>query len=245
MKRILKAFLVAPVLTLVFAACGGTDTIRIATIGDYEPFNFITTEGELSGMERELGDELCLRAQLECVWVTHDWELMIPGVIDEEFDVILTGMSITDKREESIDFTEPYYPAVPAVYLTLVEAGEDVMNGKIGITANTIYSDYYDEQGLQYVPLDVTVDAAQAVLSGEVDAVLVDHGYAVERIAKHAGELTTVDKGVMFDRGLGIGLRQGSELKDKFNEAIASMKEDGTLNELIIKWLGEEAAIFE
>ena len=242
--QVFRVFLMAA-LTPFLVACGGADTVVIATGGDYHPFDFINEEGEIDGLERELGDELCLRAGLTCEWVLNDWETMIPDLVAEEFDAIFAGMSITAKREEQIDFTEAYYPPTPSVYVARAGAGDDAVHGVIGVTANTIYSDYFTELDRPFVSLDGSVDAVDAVLNGEVDAVLVDHGYGVERLAEHEGQLAIVGPSILLDRGLGIGVRKGSDLKGKLDEALASMKADGTLNALILSWVGEEASTFE
>ena len=240
-----RALLLAAVLVLLPAACGGADTVTIATVGDYHPFDFINDEGEIDGLERELGDELCRRADLTCEWVLNDWETMIPDLVAEEFDAILAGMSITAKREELIDFTEAYYPPTPSVYVARAGAGDEAAQGAIGVTANTIYSDYFTELGMPFVSLEGSVDAVDAVLNGEVDAVLVDHGYAVERLSEYEGRLAIVGPSVLLDRGFGIGVRKGGELKGKLDEALASMKADGTLNAIILKWVGEGASTFK
>ncbi|MYD97118.1 MAG: transporter substrate-binding domain-containing protein [Gammaproteobacteria bacterium] len=232
-------------LAALLAACGGGETVVIATVGNYHPFDFINDAGEIDGLERELGDELCRRAGLECEWVLNEWETMIPNLMAEEFDVILAGMSITDEREELIDFTEAYYPPTPSVYLARAGAGDEAAEGRIGVTANTIYSDHFTELGRAFVALDGSRDAADAVLSGEVDAILVDHGYGVEKLAEHEGQLAVVGPSVLLDRGLGIGVREGSELKHRFDEALASMKADNVLNALIRKWVGEGASTFD
>ena len=235
----------AALLTLLVVACGGTDTVTIATTGNYHPFNFINDDGEIDGLERELGDELCLRADLECEWVLNDWETMIPDIVAKEFDIILAGMSITEKREELIDFTEAYYPPTPSVYVAKAGAGDEAAQGRIGVAANTIYSDYFTEFGRPFVSLDGSVDSVDAVLNDEVDAVLVDHGYGVGKLAEYEGQLAIVGPPVLLDRGLGMGVRKDGELKGRLEEALASTKADGTLNALILKWVGEDAATFE
>ena len=237
--------LLAAVLVPLVVACGGTDTVVIATVGNYYPFDFINDEGEIDGLERELGDELCRRANLECEWVLNDWETMIPDLVAEEFDAILAGMSITAKREQLIDFTEAYYPPTPSMYVARSGAGDEAAQGTIGVTANTIYSDYFTELGSPFVSLDGSMDAVDAVLSDEVDAVLVDHGYGVQKLANYEGQLAFVGPSVLLDQGLGIGVREGSGLKGKLDEALASMKSDGTLNALIPKWVGENASTFK
>ena len=93
--------------------------------------------------------------------------------------------------------------------------------------------------------LDGSIDAVDAVLNGEVDAVLVDHGYGVEKFAEYEGQLAIVGPSILLDRGLGIGVRKDSDLKGSLNEALESMKADGSLNALIIKWVGEDASTFK
>lgn len=247
--RVPRVLLLA-VLVSLLAACGGAgaDTVTIATIGAYHPFDFINDEGEIDGLERELGDELCRRADLECEWVINDWADMIPDLVAEEFDAIFSGMSITAKREELIDFTEAYYPPTPSVYVARAGEGDEAVEGTIGAAANTIYSDYFTGLDRPFVTLDDPTgdtDSVDAVLDGTVDAVLVDHGYAVEKLSEYEGRLAIVGPSVRLDKGLGIGVRKGSELKPLLDEALSSMKADGTVNDLILKWVGPDASTFE
>lgn len=232
------------VLAVVSLACDDASTVVIATEGNYHPFNFINAAGEIDGLERELGDELCRRARLECEWLVTDWENMIPGLRAVEFDVILAGMSITDERERLIDFTAPYYPPSPSVYLTRAEDGEEGVGGTVGTQRQTIYSDYFDDTGRSYAVFDDPDAALEALLAGEVDALLVDRGYALQKVAEQGGRLTIAGPQVALDQGLGLGVREGSYLRERLNEALASMKEDGTLNALLRKWIGEDADTF-
>ena len=241
----LRALLLAVMLMPLLAACGGADTVVIATDGNYHPFNFVNDDGEIDGLERELGDELCQRADLKCEWILSEWETMIPDLVAEEFDAILAGMSITAEREELINFTEAYYPPTPSVYVARAGEGDEAVQGTIGATVNTIYSDYFTELGRPFVSLDGSIDLAEAVLNGEVDAALVDHGYGVEKVAEYEGQLAIVGPSILLDRGLGIGVRKGGDLKGKLDEALASMKADGSLNAIILKWVGEDASTFE
>lgn len=245
-RRSPLTLLAAAAIIALLAACGDrADTATIATDGNYHPFNFVNDRGEIDGLERELGDELCRRAGLTCEWVVSEWETMIPDLVAGEFDVILAGMSITAEREESIDFSEAYYPPTPSVFLARAGAGDDAVGGTIGVTANTIYSDYFTELGRPFVSIEASTDVADAVLAGDVDAAMVDHGYGVEKLAQHEGRLEIVGPAVLLDRGLGMGIRKGSDLKERLDEALASMKADGSLNALIRTWVGAGASTFE
>ena len=238
-------FLAAALIALLPACGGGAETVVIANVGDYHPFGFVNDEGEIDGLEREMGDELCRRAGLECEWIVSEWDTMIPDLVAGEFDLILSGMSITAKREELIDFTEAYYPPTPSVYLARAGAGDEAVEGAIGVTANTIYSDYFTGLGRPFVSFEGSADLADVLLDGEVDAVLVDHGYGVQKLAEHEGRLEIVGPTVVLDMGLGMGVREGSGLKDTLDEALAAMKADGSLNALLLKWVGEDASTFE
>ncbi len=243
-RALVVSALAAAVVALLASCSGGTDSAVLATTGNYHPMNFVDDSGEIDGLERELGDELCRRAKLECEWVIHDWETLIPSLENEQFDAIIAGMSITAERETVIDFTEPYYPPAPSVYLALEGAGDEAVSGRLGTADNTIYSDYFEGLGIEFEAFGPDGTGLDALLDGEVDAILVDHAYAVEKVVELEGQLAIVGPEVPLDMGLGIGVRDGHKLKGQFDGAIESMKADGSLNALITKWLGANAATF-
>ena len=239
------AFAIA-VLTVASLSCGGeSDTVRMGTEGAYPPYNFINDEGEVDGFERDLGDELCRRADLECVWVTNEWDSIIPNLLEDKYDTILAGMSITDERDELIDFTQPYSPPTPSVYMALAGAGNEAVDGTVAAQVATIHADYLSESGATFVEYELAEELVEAVLTGEVDAALVDREFAQDSIAENGDRLIVVGSDVILDSGIGIGVREtDGELKDKLDRAIDSMKEDGTLNDLIRQWFDEDAETF-
>ena len=140
---------ICAIAILVFASlsCGGPEAVRMGTEGAYPPYNFIDEEGEVDGFEWELGDELCRRADLECTWVTNDWDSIILNLVAGDYDTILAGMSITDERDEVIDFTQPYFPPGQSVYLALAGAGGDVVEGKVAAQVATVQADHLSQSG--------------------------------------------------------------------------------------------------
>ena len=96
-----KLMLTTTALTLVagFAfADGHSKTVRLGTEGAYPPYNFLNDDGEVDGFERELGDELCVRAELTCEWVTNELDSIIPNLVSGNYDVIIAGMSTRFSR---------------------------------------------------------------------------------------------------------------------------------------------------
>ena len=228
----------AATLAATFAASALTEeTIRMGTEGAYPPYNFINDSGEIDGFEREVGDELCKRAGLECTWVTNEWDSIIPNLVSGNYDTIIAGMSITAERDEVIDFTQEYFPPDPSAYVALSGAGMDVKGGVVAAQTATIQAAYVAESGATLVEFATPEETVAAVRSGEADAVLADLAYLQPIVAASGGELTIVDDSVSIGGGVGMGIRESDgELKAKMDAAIASMKADGTLSDLIAKW---------
>ena len=219
----------------VALADGHGKTIRMGTEGAYPPYNFINDAGEVDGFERELGDELCARAELTCEWVTNDWDSIIPNLVSGNYDTIIAGMSITDERDEVIDFTQAYIPPDASNYLAASE-GVDLEGGVIAAQTGTIQANFIAASGATLVEFATPEETIAAVRSGEADAVLADGTYLLP-IAESEAELMIVGEDVMLGGGTGMGIRESDgELKAKFDAAITAMKEDGTLNTMITKW---------
>ena len=226
-------------MTASMAYADGHSVVRMGTEGAYAPYNFINDAGEVDGFEREVGDELCARAELTCEWVTNDWDSIIPNLTAGNYDTIIAGMSITAERDEVIDFTQDYYPPTASRYLAK-SADVDLMGGVIAAQANTIQSGYVAETGAALLEFATPDETIAAVISGEADAVFADADFLLPKAEESGGELELVGDPVPLGGGVGMGLREtDGELKAKFDAAITSMKEDGTLNTLLDKWFGE------
>ena len=218
------------------------DVVRLGTEGAYPPWNFINDAGEVDGFERELGDELCKRAELNCEWVTNDWDSIIPNLVSGNYDAIIAGMSITDERDQVIDFTQNYTPPDPSAYLGMSE-GVDVTGGVIAAQTGTIQAGYVAESGATLVEFATPEETIAAVRNGEADAVLADKSYLAP-IAADDADLMFVGEDVPLGGGVGMGVRESDgELRETFDAAIQSMKDDGSLNAMIQKW--EVSSTFE
>ena len=184
----IRLVLAIAVLALFSLSClGQSEVVTMGTEGAYPPYSFVNDEGEVDGFERELGDELCRRADLECIWVTNEWDTIIPNLVDGQYDTILAGMSITDERDEVIDFTQPYVPPTPSVYIALSGSGDDVVDGRVAAQVATVHAGYLSESGATLIEYELAEELLQAVLNGEVDAALIDREFAHDSIAESGG----------------------------------------------------------
>jgi polar amino acid transport system substrate-binding protein len=240
----MKKLLIAAAALALTAGIAGAQTIRMGTEGAYPPYNFINDKGEVDGFERELGDELCKRAELTCEWVTNEWDSIIPNLVSGNYDTIIAGMSITDERSKVIDFTEAYYPPAASAYVGL-KADADITGGVVAAQTATIQAAHVAESGAKLLEYPTADETIAAVRNGEADAVFADKDFLAPIVAESNGELTFVGEDISIGGGVGMGIRKSdSALKDKFNAQIAAMKADGTLNELIKKWFGDTGLLF-
>lgn len=230
-------------LALVSGAAFAQDVVRLGTEGGYPPYNFINDAGEVAGFEREVGDAMCERAGLTCEWVLNDWDSIIPNLASGNYDAILAGMSVTPEREAVVDFTDEYYPPVKSAYIGMSE-DIDVTTGVIAAQTGTIQAAFVAESDAELLEFATPDETVAAVRNGEADAVLADADFLGSQVIASNGELVFIGDGVALGGGIGAAVRTGDDaLREKFNEAIASMKADGTLNELLAKWFSETGEV--
>lgn len=238
----------APLAALILATAGIANAadVRIATEGAYAPWNYLDDSGELAGFEIDLGNEVCKRAGVECEWVQNEWDSIIPNLQAGNYDVIMAGMSITDERRETIDFSEAYFPPDPSRYISAAGSSFDfdaLSGAKIGAQGATIQAAYAEENfGADNTILTFeTPDQSIADLAaGNLDLIIADGSYLEPIVEGSGGAIAFVGPDVMIGGGVGAGLRkEDTELTAKINEALASIKADGTLEQLMTDYFGK------
>jgi len=231
----------------MFATGANAQAVRIATEGAYAPWNFLDEAGKPAGLDVDVGTEACKRAALDCTFQVNAWDSIIPNLVAGNYDLIIAGMSVTDERKASIDFTEEYFPPDPARYMvrTGTTIDFDNLSGKnIGVQGGTIHAAYAAEHfgTTNTVKSFDNADQALADLNaGNVDVILADGNYITEVVAGSGGALEKVGPELVIGGGVAMGLRKADdELEGKLNTAIEAMKKDGTLDALIIKWFPDK-----
>lgn len=238
-----KFALTLGVLALSASAAMAQQVVRMGTEGAYPPYNMINDKGEVDGFERAVGDELCKRAELTCTWVTTDWDSIIPNLTAGNYDTILAGMSITDERRQVLSFSEAYFPPSASAYAGL--SADADLKGVVAAQTGTIQASHVAASGATLLEFATPDETVAAVRNGEAEASLADKDFLAPIVNESNGELVWVGEDVALGEGIGIGLRKSdTELKAKFDKAIGEMKADGSLNELIKKWFGEDAKTF-
>lgn len=222
------------------------EVYTVATDSNFVPFEFQDPEtGEMKGFDIDLIQALADEAGIEIEFETLEFSGLIAGMESGRFEMGIAGITITEDRKKKIDFSDPYYDAG---LITVVQAeNEDIamMNDISGKTVatrtgSTSY-DYLIENypDAEVIPFEGIVEAYMELRSGRVDAVVYDSPnaqyYANE---KSEGSLKVVGD-IAEAQQYGIAFKQGSELVQPFNEALAKFIKDGTYDDIYEKWFGD------
>lgn len=241
----MKTLMLAAIALSLSAGLATAETLRMGTEGAYPPYNYVNDKGEVDGFEIALGNELCKRIGATCTWVKNDWDSIIPNLLASNYDTIMAGMNVTDERKKSIAFSDAYTPPPPSAYLALKPDAD--IKGRVSAQTSTIQAGYVAESGATLVEFATGEEAVAAVRNGEADAVFADRDFLVPFEKDSKGELVWVagQDRVVVGEGLGIGMRKSdTELKARFDKALAEMKADGSLDKLIVEKLGPDAKTF-
>ncbi len=230
--------------------------VTVAVENAYIPFNYINDEtGEPEGWDYDALAEICGR--LNCVpeFITVGWEGMITAVANGEFDMAADGITITEERAEIVDFSIGYVDLAQRLLVRVDEDRfstiEEFAEGDYVAGVQVATTNYFTAVDLvgedRVVGYDTFGFAVQALINGDVDAVVMDDVAGQGYVGVNAEQLRLLD-GALTSEQLGFIFPKGSDLVEPFNLAMQSMMEDGTLQEINLKWLGggeEEASTIE
>jgi polar amino acid transport system substrate-binding protein len=216
---------------------GAGETIRIASEGYYPPFNYLDDGGKLAGFDIDIGRALCEKMKADCAFVQQDWDALIPGLVDEKYDVILASMSITEEREKTVSFTIPYYSNM-LTFIGRRNSGirltDEGLRGKfVGSQGGTISAEYLEGHYADIVNVqlfEIQEEAYKDLATGKLDLVLVDNLPAYDWLQTDAGkDYAFVGEFIDIDDRIGMAVRKGhDDLRQKLNQALIAILEDGT-----------------
>jgi len=211
----------------------------------YKPFEF-EEDGKVQGFDYEIVKEMGGLLGLEVEFRTTPFDSIIPALAAGECDMIASAMTITDERAEQVDFTDAYFDANQSLLIRAEDEGTistlaDLAGKTIGVQVETTGATYAEENK----PEGATIRAFQtgdemfpALLSEDIDAALQDFPVNAYR-ASQSDEFVVTDT---FETGeqYGFAVAKGSELLEPLNEALASIRDDGTYDEIFATWFGEQ-----
>lgn len=224
--------------------------LKIAMEIGYPPFEYYDSDGKTPiGFDVRLGQELAKRLGLEAEFVDTAWDGILAGLDTDRYDVIISAMTITPDRMANYDFSKAYIGNAQSIILQKdssleISSPSDLEGKKVGVQAETT-SDFFmkklhDEKGLNYISsgYDKVMNAYDDLKLNRIDAVCSDSLVAVSYLSKPDSEYKKVWEGEA-EEYFGVCMKKGnSVLKDKINETLTKMEEDGTMSKLYTEIFG-------
>lgn len=278
MKGYLKVLVVVVLAVFVLAACNGqaaTTTpagepegclgssataivdlncreVTIAVENAYLPFNYIVVAtGQAGGWDYETFNEICTRLHCTPKYVETAWDGLIQAVGAGQMDVGGDGITITEERAKTVDFSTGY---IQINQRLLVRKGETRFGSIEDLAANpdfvlgTQVNTTNYETAKKFLPedrikaFDQFPFAIQALIAGDLDAVIIDEVVGLGYQGENADKLELIGPSISSDE-LGFVFKKGSDLVDPVNKALEAMRADGTLEKLNQKFFGPDFKI--
>lgn len=217
----------------------GQQVLRVATEGAYAPFNYSDSEGNLAGFDVDIANALCEQMQVKCEIEAQDWEGIIPGLKAKKYDAIIAAMSVTPERAQQVDFTDPYFTN-SLVFIANKDSNFDpsqaeaINSSQIAAQRSTISSQWlesnYPKASMKMY--DTLNNAFLDLESNRVDAMISDKLPALEWLSKNETEFEVKGSEIEIDDNLAIAVRKQDPLKQEINEALATIKANGTYDRI-------------
>ena len=247
-----KTFLLVLVITLSLGfstLVSAQGTLKVATEAGFMPFEYVGAEnGELLGFDmdliRAIGQTLGLEVQIDNI----SWDGLIPALLNNNYDAVIAGVTITPERQANVNFSNPYFESVLTIVTkenvtniaSLADLTGKIAAVQISTTGDFTASDLQDEGGLKGLSrFDTVSDAMQAVIIGAADVVVVDLPVAEAYLAANpAAPLKSVGP-VSANEYYGIAVnKNNTDLLEQINAALAELEDNGTYQEIFEKWFG-------
>ncbi|MBU3824430.1 MAG: transporter substrate-binding domain-containing protein [Candidatus Oceanisphaera merdipullorum] len=250
--------LLSMVAALGLTACdnpatkANTDTVgetkKVYTVGvdnTYPPFEF-TQDGKLVGIDVDLITAIAKDQGFDIKIEQMDFSGIIPAMQAGMLDIGMGGMSITDKRKETVDFSDPYFAAgvslvVPDTNQTITSLN-DLSGKKVVVKNGTVGASFADknteEYGYSIIQVSDSASMFQEVTNGTADALMEDYPVISYAIANGGLKLKTVGERLTGDNyGISVLKDKNDELLDMVNTGLNNLKENGEYDKIINRYL--------
>lgn len=256
-KSIVGALLASVLVFGLMTGCGAKDSTQgqngnkkyiIACDAKYAPFSF-EENGAYKGIDVEILDAVAKEENFEYELKPMDFEGIIPGLTSNQIDGAIAGMSITDERKKSLDFSDGYFESGLSLVTkndnTTINGESDIQGKSASIKKGTagakFAEDNKDKYGLNLNYFSDSPSMFQAVENGNADFLLEDYpviAYKIKidtnsKLKMVGNKLTTVDYGFAVNKG------KNKELLDKFNDGLKKLKENGEYDKIIGEYIAK------
>ena len=219
--------------------------LHMATNAAFPPYEMTSDDGGYEGIDVEIATAIAEKLGLELVVDDMDFSSVIASVQSGKADIAMAGLTVNEERKKNIDFTDTYATGVQVIIVpegsdikSADDLSSDILIGCQEATTGYIYcSDDYGEDAV--VAYQNGATAVQALLSGKVDCIVIDSEPAKQFVEANEGLSILDTEYVTEDYAIGIS-KENTALLDAVNGALNELIEDGTVGEIIGKYISAE-----
>ena len=247
--QILKKLLCAAGL-IAFAASAQAQNkeLVVGSSATYRPFAYETPTKEIVGYDIDIIKAVAQKAGLQIKIVNTPWTGIFAALNNGDVDLVISGVTINEKRKQSYDFTAPYFEARQLIAVnkdSTVKSLKDLAGKKVGVvtgsTGDDIASREFGKTNTDIRRFESTPVVISELVGSGVDAAIGDNGVVAFRVQEHK-QLKTVSDPNFPKEYFGIVVKQGNKaLRDKLNAGLAAVKADGSYAQIYKKWFQAEA----
>lgn len=227
----------------------GQEVLKVATEAGFMPFEYVDEKtGELLGFDMDLiravGEVLGMKVEIDNI----SWDGLIPALLNNNYDVVIAGVTITEERLASVNFSQPYFESVLTIVTkdkdqqtqTLDDLANKVAAVQISTTGDFVASDLQDEGAVKSVSrFDTVPDAMQATIISAADVVIIDLPVAEAYLNANPNAPLHHVGPVSDNEFYGMAVNKKNEsLLEKINAALDQLEADGTYDTIYEKWFG-------
>jgi polar amino acid transport system substrate-binding protein len=250
-KSFVAAIVVSMMSVSLLMGCGAKNENKkyvIATDAKYAPFSFEEND-KYKGIDVEILDAIAKEEGFEYELKPMDFDGIIPGLASNQLDGAIAGMSITDERQKSLDFSEPYFEAGLSIITnasnTAINGESDLQGKKASLKKGTagakFAEDNKDKYGLQLNYFSDSPSMFQAVENGNADFALEDYPVIAYKIKVDTGSKLKIagNKVTKANYGFAVNKGQNADLLKKFNEGLKKIKDNGKYDEIVKQYISK------
>ncbi|MGL4995270.1 MAG: basic amino acid ABC transporter substrate-binding protein [Deefgea sp.] len=223
-------------------------TYQVATDAAYAPFESLNNKKEVVGFSVDILEAIAKKSGMKIKFINTPWEGIFATLSTGDRDMVISSVTITPERKQSMDFSDPYFEAKQLIAVgknSKVGKFTDLKTLKVGVQTGTTGDEVIQKLQGKTSPnikrFESTPLAIKELENGGVDAVVADNGVVVNFVANNPkSKLKMIDDATFAKEYYGIAVKKGNKaLLEQINKGLAAIKADGTYDKIYDKYFGK------
>ena len=249
--KILSVVLALAAVITLFAACGSKEpeakTLTFGTNAEFPPFEFVTASGvigEFDGIDMAIAKEIAEQNGMTAEISNMEFDSLLIALANGQIDAVIAGMTVTDERKLTVDFSTSYYKATQVIIVkedSDIASAADLSDKFVSVVQGYTGETCVNDLGLNYESFKKGTECVMELINGKCDAVVIDSATADKYVSDNEGLKIVEDAEAFGSEEYAIAVQKGNtELLNSINASIEKMLADGTIANLGDKYCSAE-----